>query len=441
MNERKVSILHIAPHLGGGIGKVLLNYVVRAKEREMFSHKIVCLDYANDDAKRIAKKEGLSLNDCFSKKHGELLKLIEESDIVLIHWWNHPLLYDFLVRTELPPCRILMWSHISGYHPPYIFTKPLFDYADLFVFTTQISFDTVEIKKLNKRKKEMIRTIWSTGGVESVADVKKRTHKGFNVGYIGTVDYCKLHPDFLDMSASVDLEDVKFIVVGCGNEKEIQDEAISKGWGDKFQFLGFVDNIKEYLAIFDVFGYPLAPYHYGTCDQVLAEAMACGIVPVMLENKMEVSMVEDGVTGLVAVDKKSYAEAIKKLHDDVQLRTRLSMATKKKAKERFSLDKMIVEWEAVFNECLLMKKRKRKWSGKHSGEHVIPSEVFLESTGEYGDVFLNNLEGYDARIEKFRESPLWQSKTKGTVHHYCSFFPDDKILLRFKEMMEKKINE
>jgi glycosyltransferase involved in cell wall biosynthesis len=438
MNERKVSILHIAPHLGGGIGKVLLNYVVRAKEREMFSHKIVCLDYANDDAKRIAKKEGLSLNDCFSKKHGELLKLIEESDIVLIHWWNHPLLYDFLVRTELPPCRILMWSHISGYHPPYIFTKPLFDYADLFVFTTQISFDTVEIKKLNKRKKEMIRTIWSTGGVESVADVEKRTHKGFNVGYIGTVDYCKLHPDFLDMSASVDLEDVKFIVVGCGNEKEIQDEAISKGWGDKFQFLGFVDNIKEYLAIFDVFGYPLAPYHYGTCDQVLAEAMACGIVPVMLENKMEVSMVEDGVTGLVAVDKKSYAEAIKKLHDDVQLREKLSEAAKKKAKERFSLDEMIVEWEAVFNECLAMEKRKRKWSGKYSGEHVMPSEVFLESIGEYGDIFQKNLKGRDARINKFIESPLWQAKTKGTVHHYCSFFPDDKTLLKFKKMMGEK---
>jgi len=216
----KISVLHITPHLGGGVGKVILNYVAKATERKIFSHKLACLDYANDEAKRIASTGGIFLKDYLSKDHKTLLELIKESDIVLIHWWNHPLLYELLVKETLPPCRVIFWSHISGFYPPYIFTKPLFDYADLFVFTTPISFNATEIKNLSQTRKEKIRTIWSTGGMENVAEVKQRKHKGFNVGYLGTVDYCKLNTDFLEMSASVDIDDVKFIVVGKGNEKD-----------------------------------------------------------------------------------------------------------------------------------------------------------------------------------------------------------------------------
>jgi glycosyltransferase involved in cell wall biosynthesis len=438
---QQIKILHITPHLGGGIGKVLLNYVIHEKENYNFSHKIVCLDYANDYAKEVAKKEGIFLKDWLSEKNEELLRMIEETDIVLIHWINNPFLYNFMVRQTLPPCRVIVWSHVSGLHPPNIFTKPLIAYADLFVFTTSISFEAEEIKEMNGLNKGKIRTIWSTGGLENVENVKKRNHKGFNVGYLGTVDYCKLHPDFLEMSASVDVDDIKFIVVGTGNEKEIKKEATGKGLTDKFKFTGFVDDIKEYLAIFDVFGYPLAPYHYGTCDQVLAEAMACGIVPVVMANKMEKSMVVDGVTGLIATDKKSYADAIKRLHDDQAMRKRLSENTKRIAKASFSLDKMSAEWDVVFNECLSIEKRKRKWAGKFNGKDVSPSEVFLESIGAYGKIFQKNLNGRDMRINILVESPLWQAKTKGTAHHYCSFFKDDSTLLKFKKMMEKKTNE
>jgi len=421
------SILHITAHLGGGVGKVILNWILHEKDNKQYSHKVVCLDYANDNAKRIAKENGLLLDDCFSSKHDELLRLIGEADIVLIHWWNFPLLFSMLVREELPPCRIIMWSHISGYHPPYVFVDPLFDYADLFMFTTEISYGTKEILRLDRERKKKLGVIWSTGGVDDMLDVMPKTHDGFNVGYIGTVDYCKLHPDFLEMSSKVDVSDVNFIVIGCGDNEEIQKETIAKGWKDEFQFLGFVDNIKEYLSVFDVFGYPLNPLHYGTCDQVLAEVMSCGIVPVVLENKMEISMVEDGVTGLVVKDKDGYADAIKKLHDNPELRKRLSENAKRYARDRFSLDRMVGEWELVFNECLTLEKRKRKWTGRYHGDAVKPVDVFFESIGEYQNTFLD-----------YWDSPLWKSKTKGTVHHYCSFYPDDKMLQYFKNKMERK---
>ena len=296
----KKNILHITPHLGGGVGRVILNYIIRTKSSEMYSHNIGCLEYANEMATEIAKNEDIVLFDQLFDNKEKLFELISEADIVLIHWWNHPLLYALFVKEELPSCRIVMWSHISGFHPPYLFTKPLFNYADIFVFTTPISFDANEIKELPSEYHRKLKSIWSTGGTEHVSHVVHREHAGFNIGYIGTVDYCKLHPDFIKMCSKVDIADAKFIVCGGHKQNEIKQEAINLGIDNKIDFEGQVPNISQYLSEFDIFGYPLAPYHYGTCEQALAEAMAAGVVPVVLANKTETFMVQDGITGIVA---------------------------------------------------------------------------------------------------------------------------------------------
>ena len=262
-NPIKKQILHITPNLGGGVGTVLLNYFSKVKDNPAFTHKVVCLDYANDKAVESAKNTGISLFDKMSAKKQEILDIISESDIVIIHWWNHPLLYDFLVREKLPPCRVIMWSHASGVHPPCVFTEKILAYPDLFVFTTPISYKTREIQNLSDEEKKSMRVVWSTGGVEDFISVKSKSHVGFNIGYIGTVDYAKMHPDFLNICNLVDIPNVKFIVCGRPKEKELMQEAEHLGIDGKFNFTGRVPDIKEYLATFDVFGYPLASYHYG----------------------------------------------------------------------------------------------------------------------------------------------------------------------------------
>ena len=44
----KIKILHITPHLGGGVGRVLLNYLSKVKDDNCFIHQVACLDYAID---------------------------------------------------------------------------------------------------------------------------------------------------------------------------------------------------------------------------------------------------------------------------------------------------------------------------------------------------------------------------------------------------------
>lgn len=444
--ELSKKILHITPHVGGGVGRVLLSYLSKVKDEPSFIHKVVCLDYANHKAVEVAKNIGLSLSDNMSVKKRELLNLIADSDIVLIHWWNHPLLYDFLVREQLPASRVIMWSHNSGFYPPGVFTDKILAYPDLFVFTSPISYETKEVKNLSEAQKKSLRVVWSTSGVEHIKSVKPKPHTGFNIGYIGTVDYCKMCPDFLNICNQVDIPDVKFIVCGGPKEGELRQEAERLGIAGKFNITGWVSDIKEYLSLFDIFGYPLASYHYGTCDQTLQESMAAGVVPVVLANPMESYMVKDGVTGIVAKDKEEYIKALQDLYHNRELRNKLSQNAKEYALHTFSLETMVNEWNKLFNEVLDFPKTVRKWKNSKKSEDISAKDVFLESLGEYGEDFVSYCNTKSDRekknaiekIKKLAESANWQAETKGTVHHYNSFFPNDPYLSVWSQLMKER---
>ena len=444
MKKSIVRVLHITPHLGGGVGRVLLNYFLKVKKDFSYAHSLACLDYANDQAVKIAKNANFPLFDKISKNKQKLLNLIADSDIVLIHWWNHPLLYDFLVRQTLPPSRVIFWSHISGFNPPCNFTKKILQYPDIFVFTTPVSFKTKEVKNLSIKDKKKFQVIWSTGGVETFKSIKPKKHSGFNIGYIGTVDYAKIHPNFLSICKQINIPRVKFIVCGGPNENIIKKEAEKLGIAKKFIFTGHVSNVKYYLSIFDVFGYPLAPYHYGTCDQTLQEAMAAGVVPVVLANPMERYMVKNGVTGIVAKNKNEYAKAVRSLYNNKVLRNSLSRKAKEYALKTFSINTMNRQWKTIFKKILTLPKTQKSWMISNKNK-LSAADVFLESLGDYGKIFTSFSQAQSKnertetikKISKLKQSNIWKANTRGTAHHYHSFFPNDQHLYQWSQLMKK----
>lgn len=437
------SILHITPHLGGGVGSVLLNYLAKAKVNSYFRHDVLSLEYANEKACLASKTTRFALADKMSSDHEGILNKISMADVVLIHWWNHPLLYAFLVRETLPPARIIFWSHISGFHAPYLFNKPALHYPDLFVFTSPLSLDVPEVKQLPEERQRALRVIWSTGGVEHTVFVQKKPHFGFNIGYIGTVDYGKMHPHFLKMCSNVAIPDVHFIVCGGPSEKHIQEEAGQYGGDKRFTFTGQISNINSYLGTFDVFGYPLAPYHWGTCEQSLGESMAAGVPPVVLANRTESHIVENGVTGIVAADEDVYSKTIERLYHHPDLRRQLADNARNAARERYSLDMMVNRWEDIFNEALRFLKIPRQWTGRRQGKNVSAAHVFIESLGAYGREFENSLTARNEKERKaaldsikklYSSSQLWRANTRGTPIHYSLFFPQDKNIKLWRDM-------
>ncbi len=447
-----MKILHITPHLGGGVGSTILGYL---SQNKTFEHEIAAFGYTMDYV--LEKIESLNIPYTDNVTHEELIKKIPNFDIILIHQWNNPLLMDFLVRNKLPPCRLVMLGHNSGFDAPNIYTEKILMYPDIFVFTTALSYHCYDVKILphlfssslggaleisigRHLRKKIFYNIWSTDGVEEYKDVEVSRHKGFIIGYVGTVDYAKLHPDFLEMCKDIIDRDtiphVKFIVVGGLKHKEIEAQANEMGIGDRFTFTGYVPKktLKGYLESFDVFGYPLAPYHYGTCDLVLQIAMASGVVPIVFDNAMEKLFVKHNKTGFIVKDKKGYIQAIINMYNNINWRKEIGKSAKIDAIKRFTLENLDNEWEKVFNEVLKYPKVSRKWD--IDKKEITYKDIFLESLGHYGEAFKFYCDPDDKRIKELAHIPSWQTESKGSVHNYYHYFPDDPHLKKWSKLMK-----
>lgn len=420
-----VNVLHITPHLGGGVGQVLLNYLAFDK---LNNHTVATLDYANEKALKMAREADFKVFSNMYKQADQMLELLSNADLIVVHFWNHPLLYDFLIRNSLPAARIVFWAHISGLEAPYVFHEKILNYPDKFVFTTPLSFDAKEVQAFPDRSK--LEVVFSTGGIEHVKKITPQVHAGFNIGYIGTVDYAKMHPRYVEIHKQIRIKDAKFIIVGGDNEKEISQTA-----DIRFEFTGKVTNICPYLEQFDVFGYLLNEKHYGTAEQVLQEAMAAGVVPVVLNNPSESLLVKHGETGLVGKDVAEYQKYIELLYTDRALKEQLSKNARKYALEVFSLETMTLKWNEIYQEMLNTPKKEREYS---KFPHIKPIDVFLESLGDYRNPFVTYLKTNDIKLlKKILHLPQWRSDTKGTPKQYYSFFPEDKELGRICECYEK----
>lgn len=434
MQFQNKRILHITPHLGGGVGTVLLNYLKFAKDGSKYSHAIATLDYANEKAIQKSIEVGFELFSDMHKNIKSLLNLAADAEIILIHFWNHPLLYDFLIRNELPPSRVIFWMHTAGNNLPYIFPEKSLKYPDLCVFSTPLSFEAKEVKAL--KDKSHLRLIWATGGNDKFKDLKFKKHETFNIGYIGTVDYFRLHPDFLNICAKINIPNIKFIFCGGNEHIEYQKKVQEMGLEQKFLFLGPIENIEDYLAEFDVFGYLLSRSHCGSCDQALQEAMSAGIVPVVFNNNMEETMIKHNKTGLVAQNDSEYVEYIEKLYSQPELREKISQNARMYAFSNYSLERMNEEWNKIFEEILEIKKDTKKWDisiGNPTG-----FDVFLESLGDFASNFVIKSEKDIEKIKEYGQMPNWSSKTRGTVHQYYTFFNQDEKLKKISQLMNYK---
>ena len=446
MNGQKIKILHLTPHLGTGVGTVVLNYLAKVKTDAEFVHSVACLDYANDLGKAEAQEHSFSLQDNLFLRPDELLQMVAAADIVLIHQWNYPLFYDFLVRHQLPPSRVIMWSHVTGSPAPNNFTAKLLRYPDKFVFTTPWSFNVPEVKRLVDELPGHFSTVWSTGGVERLQWIKPQAHQSFNVGYIGSLDPAKLHPDFLEICGQINIPDVHFMVVGGPDDKsvELKNKVLALGLAEKFTFTGWVAEEEKwkYFSLFDVFGYPLARHHYGSSDQILQEGMGVGIAPVVFDNPMESLMVKNNECGLVVDSPAEYIKALESLYYSPDLRHRLARNAKQYALDNYSLTKMGKEWNELFEQVLLLPKTAKVWPLDKPVAQIETKDVFLEALGDYGKPFIADYLAKNktdqqtavARIKTMIKSVNWRSASKGTAHQYHALFSNDPWLKRWSEL-------
>jgi len=429
-----ISILHIAPHYGGGVGSVVRS-LISGQLKSEFEHRLLALETINDETVSFAQKDDVTYLQTALSDESILNQWIEAADIVHLHWWNHPLLMKWIVSHNIPPCRLVLWSHVNGMYAPQVFFKELFDFSDIFVFSSAYSYQSSVFPR--NTKTEDIRIIQSQSKVNVIKDRQEKRTNSFKVGYIGTVDYAKMHPQFIDLCINAQIDNAQFIVCGGPQEQALQHQVKESGVESLFDIRGVITDVDKVLAECDVFGYPLNKEHYGTGEQVLLEAMGAGVVPVTLDTGCEKYLVDQGENGLIVSSLKEYSAALNFLARDEGELKRMSMNGINKVRSLMQ-DQYENEWSTLYRELLGYEKSRHRVSLPQALPNITEgANLLLQSYGSIQLVEnLIDLLNITKPLNAHNFPQGIYSETRGSPYHYLRFFPDDAILQALCKRLE-----
>lgn len=438
-------ILHITPHMGGGVGKVLSGISCYAKKSNSnIKHKIIVLEEPEKmNFIDICKSNGVDISCSPSMESIEREML--NADIVQIEWWHHPLIAKFMNEFPKIDVRLIVWSHISGCtYPnlPFEFVKT----PHKFMFTSKYSFENPEWTTDEKKYvKENCKVVNSSGGFNSKYKKEySRKSDSFIIGYCGTLTYSKIHPNFIDFCSLVNISNEKYIFVGDNNNKEeLQNKAKENDIGDKVEFTGYTNDIYKELSKFDIFAYPLNPYHFGTTENALLEAMAFGLPVVALNQCAEKYIIEHMKTGLLANNGDEYAACIRYLYNNPTEAKRIGENARKYVLKSYSIEKTYNDLLSVYNETLSFQKKVFDFKSIF-GE--LPYKWFLSCLGEDRKTFEDSIDNkivFDSYSKKILEDKIFncreilKEQSKSSINQFYRYFKDDKHIAYWNSIVNR----
>jgi glycosyltransferase involved in cell wall biosynthesis len=289
-------ILHVTPHLGGGVGKA--HAALSAVLPDVVERTFILLEMPRE-RRYIDQIEQTGTRVLVAEHLTQVAALAREADIVQFEFWNHPRMFECLARADFPAMRAVFWSHISGIARPLI-QPALMAEAGRFVFTTEASLASAAVAALRRRSHKKVSVINSGFGFPNA---RPRIARGRvpGIAYLGTVDFVKMHPGFFDAIDAVGDDNVRVAVWGeVDPQGAVAARAQSMRHPERVEFMGRTSDPAAALATADIFFYPLQREHYGTAENALVEAMSLGLAPLVLDNLAERAIVRDGETGFVA---------------------------------------------------------------------------------------------------------------------------------------------
>lgn len=172
------------------------------------------------------------------------------------------------------------------------------------------------------------------------------------VGTVGRIEHVKGTAHFVDAAREICSTDgrAKFIIAGEGSQRAALEEKV-RSWGleNRIVFLGWRDDVAEFLAALDIFVLPSLNEAVGLS---LIEAQASGVAVIATRVGGIPEIVTDGVTGLMVNPSSSdeIACAIKTLVNDPAKRESLAQAAIASLEDRFSVTKMISATENLYRD-------------------------------------------------------------------------------------------
>lgn len=418
-----MKILHVTPHLGGGVGKAHAA-LTSALPKEVQQTFVLLEEQRDRRYADMIERSGARL--VTADGFDGVAALATEADIVQFEFWNHPRLFECLARCDFPALRTVFWSHISGLSTPVI-PPGLIAESDRFVFTTEASRASPSLAKLDGAAQGKIHVINSGFGFADAPPRKTLHGRMPAIAYLGTVGFVKMHPGFFECIDTLAGSDIRASIWGGVDPSgAVAARAGAMRHPERIHFCGQTVDPAAALAEADIFFYPLQRNHYGTAENALVEAMSLGLAPVVLNNPAEIAIVRHGETGLVAQSLEDCAALLQTLVASPDLRQKLSSnAARYIAETRsaaISARQFMDLWSGMFDDPA----RHRDFRGAIGG---TPADWFLATQSLPGEIWQPS------------DPTLPEQPSKGMLAHFVSAFPGDASLARLSQVRRQPETE
>jgi hypothetical protein len=395
-------ILHVTPHLGGGVGKghAALRTALAGNVEQTYLLLEAPLDRRYADLIRTCGGDVR-----FAEDLEDVARLAREHDVVQFEFWNHPRLFECLARTDFAAIRSVFWAHVSGLFAPVV-PPGLVVEAGRFVFSTEASLTIPWLAEMPHDRVAVIRS-----GFGFPPRLPERAADGLpETAYLGTVDFAKMNPGFFEVVDALDMDALVRVWGECSTP--VIARALAMNNPQRIRFCGQTATPAAALANAEIFFYPLQPGHYGTAENALVEAMSLGLVPVVLNNPAEAAIVQDGQTGLVGETIDHCVELLQSLLTSVSLRDRLSRnAAAAMAATRTPL-RSAAAFVALWQSLLAEAPRQHDFASAIGDR---PGDWYAATQRLPGAAWMPVIEP---------DAPT----SKGTFAHFEHVFPDDRSL-------------
>ena len=432
-NNMPVRVLNIVQslYLGGAV-RCMAAAAKYSQRQSAYQHTVVGIDPIDDPypAQYMHEQELTVLSISGIEAIADVMN---DYDIIVLHWWNNPEVNDFL-RRKLPPSRLAIWAHVGGMKAPQLVTPQLVERADFFIAGSPLTYRCPPLHALPEETRlAKVGMAYDPTDFEKLESFTRNTQEQFTVGYVGTVSFIKMHEHYVAMNAAVNIPDVRFVVCGGGEAVEtIKQQVESRGLQSKFDIRGHTEDVLSALQTFDVFGYPLCEDNYAAAELVLQEVMYLGIPPVVFPYGGVKYLVHDNFTGLVVHGEQEYAEAIEYLYHNPDERKRLGENARRYAKQIFGAENAAKAYNRYLSQMMKSEKTVQESATQvmqHGGSDG--NRIFLATIGEAATPFHRSAKGQDidSLLQADREiMKVTELMRVGGIQQYRRYYPSDPML-------------
>jgi Flp pilus assembly protein TadD/glycosyltransferase involved in cell wall biosynthesis len=442
-----IKVLHVIHAFSlRGIARSVIAAAQYSAQQAKIRHRLISLTPAEPDAILLAREAGIEVVHATDRE--TLENTIGWADVVHLHWWNTPEIYDFL-RSELPPMRFLVWFYAAGDVAPQMITNDLIAFADFAVASSLYSYDLPVFRNLPENVRlEKTAMAYDAVDLAHVADLKPKPHATFNVGYFEHADLVRTYPRFVPMHSAIDIPDIRFIVCGSGRDQELRQEAQHLGTSQRFDFRRELADVRSVIEVLDVYGSPPCEGSLPLADLCIQKVMLAGIPPVVFAEGRIGRLIAHGFSGLLVHSELEYQHAIEHLYHHPEERARLGRNAQEYARQLFGAENAALRLKLIYEQMVQKPKRERIWGSAAeegllgqvvslrdlTGEPMSGSERFIESLGAAGadfhvslrDMVTAEILAAERRIAS--SSPLLSSAVAGGIDHYGQYYPEDAEL-------------